>query len=121
MVKKIDTNEKLQTLFTAIEEKKGVNVTAFDVKEHSGFTDVMVFVTGTSVQHNKTLAEWIQRTLRKAGFAKPLTEGSDRATWILIDAGDIVCHVMLEEVRHYYDLESVWSSSKRIDIVKKDS
>ena len=116
MGKKIESNEKLKTVINALEKKKGVNIVALDVSEESGYTDVMVFVTGTSVQHNKTLSDSVRRSLKTDGFSRPVVEGEQHASWVLIDAGDVVCHIMLEEIRQYYDLELAWSSSSKIQV-----
>jgi ribosome-associated protein len=42
-------------------------------------------------------------------------EGLDDATWVLLDYGDIVIHVFLDETRAYYELERLWSDAPRID------
>ena len=41
-------NEKLETVLRTLSDKKGVNIMAFDVDKKSGYTDFIVFVTGTS-------------------------------------------------------------------------
>ena len=35
--------------------------------------------------------------------------GYDSAQWILIDLGEVIVHVMLEEVRAFYKLDDFWS------------
>lgn len=107
---------KLKTIVEALNDKKGINLMAFDVDEQSGYTDYMVFVTGTSIQHNKTMSDAIARALKTDGFSRPIQEGDKNSRWILIDAGDVVVNVMLDEIRHYYDLETLWSDSAKIDL-----
>ena len=115
-MKKTDTKMKLQTIVNAIDDKKGINILAFHVTKQSGYTDYMVFVSGTSTQHNKTLWENIAKELRNDGFSKPSAEGEREAAWILVDAGDVIINVMLEEVRHYYDLETIWQNSDPVAV-----
>jgi ribosome-associated protein len=107
---------KLKKVINTLCDKKGVNIVAFDVDKQSGYTDYMVFVTGTSIQHNNTMSDALMRELKTAGFLKPLVEGSNSAKWILIDAGDVVVNIMLDEIRDYYSLEDIWVDSRKVDI-----
>jgi ribosome-associated protein len=107
---------KLRTIVETLNDKKGINLVAFDVDKQSGYTDYMVFVTGTSIQHNKTMSDAIARALKTDGFSRPIQEGDKNSRWILIDAGDIVVNVMLDEIRHYYDLETLWADSAKVDL-----
>ena len=43
-------------------------------------------------------------------------EGRGNAEWILIDAGDVICHIFSEEARKEYNLEKLWSDMPTIDI-----
>ncbi|HPA56923.1 MAG TPA: ribosome silencing factor [bacterium] len=107
---------KLKKVISTLSDKKGINITVFDVDRQSGYTDYMVFVTGTSIQHNNTMSEALMRELKTAGFNKPLVEGSSSAKWILLDAGDVVVNIMLDELRDYYSLEDIWVDSSKVDI-----
>ncbi|MGH9244943.1 MAG: RsfS/YbeB/iojap family protein [Acidimicrobiales bacterium] len=52
---------------------------------------------------------------RQAGGPKPLRiEGLDDRTWVLMDYGDFVVHVFLQETREYYELERLWSDVPRV-------
>ena len=51
---------------------------------------------------------------RLAGGGGPLrVEGLDDNRWVLLDYGDVVVHVFLQEVREYYELERLWSDVPR--------
>lgn len=107
---------KLRTVVTALDEKKAVNMTILHIDSPSGYTDYMIFVTGTSIPHNKTLADNTLRTLKEGGFGRYYAEGEQNARWILLDAGSVIVQIMLDEMRDYYDLESIWGDAPRLDI-----
>jgi ribosome-associated protein len=47
--------------------------------------------------------------VKKAGYRVNSVEGDDTSEWVLIDLGDVICHVMLPKVREFYELERLWS------------
>ena len=36
-------------------------------------------------------------------------EGFDQGWWVLLDFGSVLVHLMREDARQYYDLESLWA------------
>ena len=37
-------------------------------------------------------------------------EGLESSDWVLIDAGDVICHIFRPEVREFYNIEKIWTS-----------
>lgn len=105
------TPDELKALaIDALEELKGRDIVALDVRPLTGVTDCMIFCTGTSGRHVKSLAENVEEKAREAGLRPIGAEGKDGAEWVLVDFGDIVLHVMQAETRAFYDLERLWSA-----------
>ena len=54
--------------------------------------------------------------MRDQGFRKLRKEGYQEATWILLDYGDVVVHIMAAEQRAFYNLEAFWSQAPRLEV-----
>ena len=58
----------------------------------------------------KAIAESIEEKLTKKLREKPWhVEGKEHQEWVLLDYVNIVVHVFLNDVRHFYRLEELWS------------
>jgi len=93
----------------ALEGLKAKDVRVLDVVGRTAITDVMVFASGTSDRHVKSLADSVVQEAKKAGVTPLGVEGERQGEWILVDLGDVVVHVMLPSVREFYNLEKLWS------------
>lgn len=93
----------------ALEDLKGQDIVALDVSELSDVMETLVICTGTSNRQVKSLAGNVVDELKKVGERPIGVEGTEQGEWVLVDYGDLVVHVMLADVRSFYDLEKLWS------------
>jgi ribosome-associated protein len=103
------TIDELQELvIEAMEDLKAIDIKHINVEGVAGFTDRMVFASGTSTRHVKSIANSVQDAAKKAGITALGMEGEDVGDWILIDLGDVVVHIMIPDTREFYDIERLW-------------
>ena len=94
-----------------MEDAKGLDIKSLDVRNLTDITDYMIVATGTSDRHVKTISDRVLEFMTKQGW-KPLgLEGDDAREWVLVDYVDVVVHVMREQTRKHYDLESLWNET----------
>ena len=111
----------LQPIVDAIDNAKGLNRDILDVQELTDVTDHMVIVSGSSVRHVKSIMRSIVEHMSELGHRPNGLEGDQHAQWILLDYSDVVIHIMLAEVREFYDLERLWNRTlKRSSAVPDD-
>ena len=95
----------------ALEDLKGQSISSCDVRTRTSMTDTMIFCTGTSHRHVKSLANNVVVKAKAAQCPPVGMEGEREGEWILIDLGPVVVHIMLEKVRAFYNLEKIWDPS----------
>ena len=94
---------------TALDDLKAVDPRIIDVSGRTPITDFMAFATGNSRRHVRSIAEAVVDAAREQGLRPSGIEGIDDSEWVLVDLGDVVAHVMLEDVRDFYRLERIWT------------
>ena len=103
------------TAARAADAKKGTNTLVLDVGPVLALTDAFVITSAPNARQVRTIAEEVEEQVKASGGPSPLRiEGLDDARWVLLDYGDFVVHVFLEEARAYYDLERLWSDAPRL-------
>jgi ribosome-associated protein len=99
----------------AADSKSGEDTVILAVGEMLGITDAFVITSGRNTRQVRTIADEVERQVKEAGGSAPLrVEGLDDARWILMDYGDYLVHVFLDEAREFYDLEHLWATAPRI-------
>lgn len=111
-------NGEADLLLTSVEkgifEKKGLNVVKIDLRKlENRITDYFVICHAPSTTQVSAISDSVDDTVRKDAGIKPLhIEGLDNNFWVLIDYGEVVVHIFLEEYRNFYNLESLWSDAE---------
>ena len=101
--------EKLKRIIeSSLDDDKASNIVAIPLAGKSSLADYMVVASGTSNRHLKTLAEHITQKLRAIGLGDVVVDGKESEDWMVVDAGDVLVHLMKPEARLVYNLEKMW-------------
>lgn len=112
-----DAAEILKIVVDTLDEGKAEDLVVIDLQGKSSIANQMVIASGTSQRHVASLAEKVQEKLKAAGYVS-MSEGEEKADWILIDAFDVIVHIFKPEVREFYNLEKMWSAIGTLRQVK---
>jgi ribosome-associated protein len=97
------------------DDKKAEHITILDVREISSVTDYFVIVSGTSQPHLRAIVDEIQDKIREDHGMKPnAVDGTLQTAWVVLDYFDVIVHVMRQDVRDRYDLETLWGDAPRL-------
>lgn len=113
----MNTEALVKVVVDALEDIKAVDIRVLDVRGLTGITDVMVIASGKTERQTRSLAANVFEKSKEAGVRPLGMEGARVGDWVLVDLGDVVVHVMLPEVRAFYDLERLWSGDNLATLV----
>ncbi len=111
---KEETKAKATAISDFLKDHKGLEVTIIDVEQECSWTECFVICTVTSLGHLRGLARELWGLLDELDLQvnnRHKAVGDDG--WELIDCGDIVIHLMSQELRDFYSLEKLWQKVGR--------
>ena len=95
---------------------KGTDVRVLDVGEVLAVTSYFVIVGAPNRRLVRSLVDEIEMRCRELTGRSPLrTEGVREQQWVLLDYGDVVVHVFLDEIRAFYEIERLYRDVPVID------
>jgi len=66
----------------------------------------------------RTLVDEIESAVREsAGVSPRRVEGGREQHWVLMDYGDVVVHVFLDEIRRFYEIERLYRDAPVVEWV----
>ena len=101
--------EFVQLAAEAASEKVAENLVALDVSEPMPLTDIFLIASGRNERQVMAISDGIEEKLLEHGVKLLRREGKTTGRWILLDFGDLICHIFHEEERMYYSLERIWN------------
>lgn len=100
----------------AAEAKGGEDTIVLDVSTTLGICDYFVITTAANLPMARAIAEEVERVLGERFGRKPRSiEGAGERRWTLLDYGDIVVHVFMNEERDYYRIERLYADAPSLD------
>jgi ribosome-associated protein len=96
--------------------KKALDLVVLDLREITSFADYFLICTGTNARQNQAVSDEIYLQMKDRGELPVSLEGYDNGEWVLLDYGDLICHVFQEKTRVFYDLERLWRHAKRVEV-----
>jgi ribosome-associated protein len=97
------------------DNKKAEDIVILDVRELSSVTDYFVIASGTSEPHLRAIVDEITDTLREDYDLRPrAVDGTLHTAWVVLDFFDVIVHIMKQDVRERYDLETLWGDAPQV-------
>jgi ribosome-associated protein len=96
----------------AADAKKGEDILVLDVADIIGIVECFVITGASNTRLVRAIVDEVELQIHEQTGEKPrAVEGLRDASWVLLDYGDLVVHVFLNETREYYGLERLWADA----------
>jgi len=112
----LSAEEKVRLGARAALEKKAEDVMVLDLQGISAVADFFLLASAQSATQVTTIVEAIEGALKTQEVRLRHSEGVPESGWLLLDYGDVVIHVFLEETRNFYALERLWGDARRLSV-----
>ena len=112
----LPSRELAEIAVKALDSKKGKEIRLIRIDKITTLAEYFVICTGTSNTQINALCDEVEKELDQLGEQPIHREGYRGGTWVLLDYGDFVIHVMHQESREYYRLERLWKDCPSIDL-----
>lgn len=106
-------DQQIKTVISAIDELKGENITTIKVAKKTSDMEAIIITTSRSNQHSRGIANNVKIEAKYHKMMVLGIEGTDLGEWILLDLGEVVVHIMTSATRDFYQLEDLWTGSKK--------
>ena len=106
-----DLNSLELAVFIArvIDEKQGENTIVLPVGPVVGITEYFIVTSASNARLVRAITDSVLNNVREAVGKGPLrSEGTREQQWVLIDYGDVVVHIFIDEMRRFYEIERLY-------------
>lgn len=108
---RLDTRSAVREAVAAVADTKGEDVRVRHLAAVTDFSDWFVIASGASDRQVRAIADRVEERLKEQGLRPLHVEGYAAGQWVLLDYGDFLVHVFLDERRRFYGLERLWSDA----------
>lgn len=106
----------INQIATACDDKLGENIVVLNMEDISLVADYFLICHGNSERQVQAIAQSVKETLESEDIAIESMEGLQKARWVVIDAGNVLCHIFHKDERDHYNLERLWGDASRIPL-----
>jgi len=93
----------------AADERSATDMVLLEVADVLVVADLFLVVSVSNERQLGAVAQAIEAALHTHERKVLRREGTPSSGWLLLDFGDLVCHVLHTEQREFYALERLWA------------
>lgn len=112
----IESKKLVQYIASVCEDKLAKDIIVLDMNQVSLIADYFLICQGSNERQVQSIAKAIRDSLGEKEVEVRHMEGVEHGRWIVVDVGNIVCHIFHEDERSYYNLERLWGDASEVKL-----
>ena len=105
----MNLEKQVEKIKNFMEDKKAKDVKVFNVEKLTSAVSYFVLASATSTTQAKGIIAYVEDEMSKLNIEPIRKDTKNSAEWVVLDYGDVMVHIMTEEVRDFYKLEKIWA------------
>lgn len=115
-LKGADPLEVAKAAVRILDAKKARDIRLYHVEAQTVVADYYIVCDGNVRNQISAMSGELEEKLAAAGLTPGHIDGRDSDSWILLDYGSVLVHLMLRDTREFYHIEKLWDASCQVDI-----
>lgn len=112
----MNTKEVIQITVNACDEKHAEDIVVLDMNRVSLVADYFIICHANNERQVQAIARAVKDALGEHDIPIKQMEGLEQARWVVIDTGEILCHIFHKNERFYYNLERLWGDAAIVSV-----
>src|SRR5690625_552682 len=106
----------VEAIADACDDKNAENIVVLNMEHISLIADYFLICHANNERQVQAVARSVRETFEQENINIGSIEGYQSARWVVIDAGNIICHIFHKDEREHYNLERLWGDASRVPI-----
>lgn len=106
----------LKEVIKSLQETKLEDLKIYETKRNTPFFDYAVIITASSSRQLVAAVGKLKQDMEEKGLEVKGIEGLTGGLWVLVDLGDVIVNIFIEEERTKYDLDKLWRTLPQIEV-----
>ena len=106
----------LRTAYDAMDEKQAADLKIIDFRDQSPYVDYFIIGSARNYRMARSIIDNVEEKALEAGYEIRHTYVENTTKWLMIDMGEVVCHVFYDGERELYNLEGLWKDLPTVEM-----
>lgn len=115
MTEEVSSKKLSSIIARVLDDKKAFDIAVLNVANVCVLSDFFVIASASSTTQVKGLTSSLRERIKELFGRIPNGDENDlKNRWNLLDYGDVIVHIMLNDVRESYALEKFWNHALKV-------